>query len=118
MCFSDCRTASAVPWNQPGLSGVCSAASISTKPLLNKLNWYVFFICLFSDAELYCVSTNMRLMLLLMQFEMGISTSLYLPAIGTAGLLLVAVKGYSLLPAPPPKITATTCLLVIIIIYK
>ena len=44
---------------------------------------------------------------------MGISTNLYLPAIGTAGLLLVAVRGYSLEPAPPPKITATTCLLVI-----
>jgi hypothetical protein len=27
----------------------------------------------------------------------------------------VAVSGYSLLPAPPPKITDTTCLLVIII---
>jgi hypothetical protein len=39
------------------------------------------------------------------QLEIGISTSLYLPAIGTAGLDRVAVKGYNLVPAPPPKIT-------------
>ena len=39
---------------------------------------------------------------------MGISTSLYLPAIGTAGLLLLAVNGYNLDPAPPPNITANT----------
>jgi len=42
---------------------------------------------------------------------MGISTNLYLPAIGTAGLLLDAVNGYNLVPAPPPRITATTFLL-------
>jgi hypothetical protein len=36
------------------------------------------------------------------------STNRYLPAIGTAGLLLLAVKGYNLEPAPPPKITAKT----------
>ena len=40
-----------------------------------------------------------------MQLEIGISTNRYLPAIGTAGLLLVAVNGYNLEPAPPPKIT-------------
>ena len=72
-------------------------------------------MCLLSDAELYCVSTNMRLILLFMQLEIGISTNLYFPAIGTAGLLLVAVSGYSLEPAPPPKITATTCLLVMVL---
>src|SRR5690606_16246937 len=52
-------------------------------------------------------------MLLLMQFEMRISTRRYFPAIGTAGLLRVAVSGYNLVPAPPPKIIATTCLLCI-----
>ena len=50
---------------------------------------------------------------LLIQFEMGISTNRYFPAIGTAGLLLVAVNGYNLVPAPPPKITAITFLLII-----
>jgi hypothetical protein len=72
-------------------------------------------MCLFSEAELNCVSTNMRLILLLMQLLMGISTKRYLPAMGTAGLLRVAVKGYNLLPAPPPKITATVDLLIIIV---
>ena len=31
-CRAAWRTASAVPWNQSELSGVCSAARISTKP--------------------------------------------------------------------------------------
>jgi hypothetical protein len=44
------------------------------------------------------------------QLEMGISTSLYLPAMGTAGLLLVDVNGDNLDPAPPPSITAITFL--------
>ncbi len=57
---NDWRTASAVPWNQLLLSGVCSAAMISTKPLLNALKEYVFLMCLLSDAELNCVNTNMR----------------------------------------------------------
>ncbi len=43
---------------------------------------------------------------------MGISTSLYLPAIGTAGLLLLDVSGNNLVPAPPPKITANVDLAV------
>ena len=42
-----------------------------------------------------------------MQLLMGISTKRYLPAIGTAGLLLVDVSGNNLVPAPPPKITAS-----------
>jgi hypothetical protein len=42
------------------------------------------------------------------QFEIGISTSLYLPAMGTAGLERLAVNGYKRVPAPPPKITANT----------
>jgi hypothetical protein len=36
--------------------------------------------------------------------EIGISINLYFPAIGTAGLLLIEVKGYNLEPAPPPNI--------------
>jgi hypothetical protein len=42
-----------------------------------------------------------------MQLEIGISINLYLPAIGTAGLLLMEVKGYNLEPAPPPKMRHT-----------
>jgi hypothetical protein len=44
-----------------------------------------------------------------MQLLIGISTKRYFPAIGTAGLDLLAVNGYSLEPAPPPKIIATVC---------
>ena len=40
---------------------------------------------------------------------MGISTNRYLPAIGTAGFDLLAVSGYNLDPAPPPKIMETVC---------
>jgi hypothetical protein len=50
----------------------------------------------------------------LMQLEIGISTNLYLPAMGTAGLLLEEVSGYNLLPAPPPRITETRDLLMVI----
>jgi hypothetical protein len=65
-------------------------------------------MCLFKDAELNCVKTNMRLILELIQLLMGISTSLYLPAMGTAGFERAAVSGYNLVPAPPPRITAIT----------
>jgi len=41
---------------------------------------------------------------------MGISTNRYFPAIGTAGLLLLAVNGYNLVPAPPPNMTDKTSL--------
>jgi hypothetical protein len=51
----------------------------------------------------------------LIQLEIGISTNLYLPAIGTAGLLLAEVKGYKRLPAPPPSITEIRDLLIIIV---
>jgi hypothetical protein len=46
------------------------------------------------------------------QLEIGISTNRYLPAIGTAGLLLVDVNGESLVPAPPPKMIAMTFLFI------
>jgi hypothetical protein len=41
---------------------------------------------------------------------MGMSTSRYFPAIGTAGFDLLAVKGDNLEPAPPPKIIETVSL--------
>ena len=44
----------------------------------------------------------------LIQFEIGMSTNLYLPAIGTAGLDLDSVNGYNLEPWPPPNIMANT----------
>ena len=65
-------------------------------------------MCLFNEAELNCVSTNILFILLLIQLLMGISTNLYFPAIGTAGLERVEVKGDKRLPAPPPRMTATT----------
>ena len=65
-------------------------------------------MCLFNEAELNWVSTRILLRLELIQLEIGISTRRYLPAIGTAGLLLLAVKGYSLDPAPPPRTMAIT----------
>src|SRR5919112_2709145 len=64
-------------------------------------------MCLLSDAELYCVRTNMRSMSELMQFEMGMSTSLYLPPSGTAGFERCKVSGDSRVPAPPPSMTAS-----------
>ncbi len=39
------------------------------------------------------VSTNMRVMPEFKQLEIGMSTNLYLPAIGTAGLLRLVVNG-------------------------
>src|SRR5215210_5144233 len=65
-------------------------------------------MCLFNEAELYCVNTNILLKLLFIQLLIGISTKRYLPAIGTAGLLRLAVRGCNLVPAPPPSITAIT----------
>jgi hypothetical protein len=85
---------------------------MSTKAELNALKWYVFFICLFSEAELYIVNTNIRVMPEFNQFEIGMSTNLYLPAIGTAGFDRLAVNGNKRVPAPPPKITDNICLLI------
>jgi hypothetical protein len=105
-----------VPWNQVGLSGVCSAANISTNAELNALKWYVFLICLLSEAELNWVNTNMRPIPQCRQLEIGISTRRYFPPMGTAGLDRLAVSGYKRDPAPPPKITATILLATIEII--
>src|SRR5262245_8861490 len=52
----------------------------------------------------------MRFRLLLMQFEIGMSTSRYLPAKGTAGLERSLVNGNNRVPAPPPMITESTLL--------
>jgi hypothetical protein len=41
----------------------------------------------------------------LRQLEIGISTRRYFPAIGTAGFERLAVRGYNLVPAPPPNMT-------------
>src|SRR3982750_4256141 len=68
-------------------------------------------MCLFKEAELNCVNTSILFRLELMQLEIGISTRRYLPAIGTAGLLRLAVSGYSLDPAPPPNTIEMTDLL-------
>ena len=51
------------------------------------------------------------------QFEIGISTSLYFPAIGTAGFDRVAVKGDNLDPCPPPRIIDTTFFFLTFILY-
>jgi hypothetical protein len=51
-----------------------------------------------------------------MQFEMGMSTSRYFPAMGTAGLLRLAVRGYKRDHAPQPSITAINDLLIHIIL--
>jgi hypothetical protein len=60
-------------------------------------------MCRLSDAELYIVKTNMREIPECKQFEIGISTNRYLPAMGTAGFEREAVNGYNLVPAPPPR---------------
>ena len=65
-------------------------------------------MCLFNDAELNCVSTKILFKPEFIQFEIGISTNLYLPAIGTAGFERVAVRGNNLDPCPPPRITEIT----------
>ena len=65
-------------------------------------------MCLFKEAELNCVNTKIRSMPEFRQFDIGISTNLYLPAIGTAGFERVAVNGYRREPCPPPKITEIT----------
>jgi hypothetical protein len=69
-------------------------------------------ICLFNEAELNIVNTNIWLTPELRQLEIGMSTRRYLPAIGTAGLERVAVRGDNLVPAPPPNITDSISLLI------
>jgi len=56
--------------------------------------------------QLNWVSTAMREISELMQLLIVMSIKRYFPAIGTAGLERSTVKGYSLFPCPPPKMTA------------
>lgn len=70
-------------------------------------------MCLLSEAELNWVNTKIRLILELIQLEIGMSTNRYLPAMGTAGLDLVSVKGDNLEPAPPPRIMANVLMFII-----
>jgi hypothetical protein len=65
-------------------------------------------MCLFKEAELNCVNTKMRSIPEFRQFEMGISTKRYFPAMGTAGLERVSVNGYNREPCPPPSTTHIT----------
>ena len=74
-----------------------------------------FFICLFNDAELNCVNTNILLISELIQLEIGISTKRYFPAIGTAGLERVWVNGANLEPCPPPRMIAKADLFIFFI---
>src|SRR3546814_5095360 len=59
--FRSCRTASAVPWYQRSPSCVCSAASISTKPLLNTMKLYVFLMCERSEEHTSELQSLMRI---------------------------------------------------------
>ena len=58
----------------------------------------MFLIWVFKEAELNWVSTNILVILEFKQLEMGISTSLYFPPIGTAGFDLFSVNGDNLDP--------------------
>src|SRR6185369_13784003 len=78
----------------------------STKPFENCEKRYVCAMWRLSEAELYCVNTNVRRMSELMQFESAMSTSRYFPPSGTAGFDRCWVSGKRRLPPPPPRITA------------
>src|SRR5690606_1836480 len=111
MWGSDCRTASAVPWYHDFENGVCSAARTVTNPPRNRSKTYDRAMCRLRLAELYWVTTELRLSPELMQMEMGTSTSRYFPAKGTAGLAREAVSGNSRVPAPRPRMTASIWLI-------
>src|SRR5687767_7606497 len=108
MCGIDLRTASAVPWYHFSDVVVCSAASTVTNPPRNRSNRYERAMWLLRLAELNWVTTKIRSRPELMQFEIGTSTSRYFPASGTAGFARSIVSGKSRVPAPPPRITAST----------
>src|SRR5690242_15623631 len=50
----------------------------------------------------------------LMQLEMGMSTMRYLPANGTAGLARSLVSGNNRVPCPPPMMTESTLLVLMV----
>ena len=68
----------------------------------------MFFMCLLRDAELNWVTTYILSIPEFKQLEIGMSTNRYFPAIGTAGLDLVVVKGAKREPCPPPSTTHIT----------
>src|SRR6185312_8934961 len=55
----------------------------------------------------------MRLRSELMQLEMGMSTSRYFPASGTAGLARSRVSGNNRVPCPPPMMIDNTLLVLV-----
>src|SRR5574340_405402 len=65
-------------------------------------------MCRCSETELNWVSTAMRKISELMQLLRGMSINRYFPAMGTAGFERTAVKGKRRVPRPPPRITAST----------
>src|SRR6266700_250844 len=62
---------------------------------------HVVVMCRSSECDLYCVSTQIRMMSPLTKFDSTKSTSRYIPPKGTAGLARSAVSGISRLPSPP-----------------
>ena len=88
------RTASAVPSYQPLLLlKFCSAAKISTNPLLKTSKIYVLDKCWCKETELNWVKMKICLNPALIQLEIGMSTNLYFPPNGTAGFDLTFVNG-------------------------
>lgn len=71
-------------------------------------------MCWFNDAELNWVNTNILLISEFIQLDIGMSTNLYFPAIGTAGLERLSVNGANLEPCPPPRMIASVLLFIIV----
>ena len=81
---------------------------MSTNPPEKMSIRYVCEMCRLSEAELNCVRMNIRRSPACRQLLMGMSISLYLPPIGTAGLERMSVSGKSRFPRPPPRMMART----------
>src|SRR6478672_4041818 len=75
-------------------------------------------MCWFNEAELNCVNTNILVMFELIQFEIGISTKRYFPAMGTAGFERLSVNGDNLEPCPPPRIMANTVFFIVMVLWN
>jgi len=99
--------ASAVPWYHSFLCVRCCAGRISTNsPISARMNPHARCRWRISECDLYCVSTPMRRMPELTQFDSGKSMMRYLPPIGTAGLARHAVRSFSREPSPPASTRA------------
>src|SRR5512139_2251982 len=81
---------------------------MSTNPPEKRSIRYVCEMCRLSEAELNCVRMNIRRSPACRQLLMGMSISLYLPPIGTAGLERMSVSGKRRFPRPPPRMMART----------